>query len=75
MSSAVNLDDRVISAAKAAASVSGRSMAEQIEHWCLIGKAAEENPDLTHSFISDVRASMEMVENGDVKPWVRQTPK
>ncbi|MEM6817044.1 MAG: hypothetical protein AAF600_22070 [Bacteroidota bacterium] len=51
MSQTVNLSDEIVENAKRYGSVQSRSMAKQIEHWANIGRIAEENPDLSYSFI------------------------
>ena len=53
MAMSVRLSDEIIIVAKKFASVMDRSCAGQIEYWTKIGKMAEENPDLSYSFIKD----------------------
>jgi chaperone required for assembly of F1-ATPase len=53
----IEISDYLFADARAAGSVLGRSVAEQIEHWCRIGKVMEENPGLSYAFIKGVLAS------------------
>ena len=55
----INISDEIIKDAKRYASVYSRSVPKQIEYWSRIGKIAEENPDLTYSFIADILLSLE----------------
>ena len=55
----INISDEIIKDAKRYASVYSRSVPKQIEHWSRIGKIAEENQDLTYSFIENILLSLE----------------
>lgn len=46
-----------------------RSATEQIEHWALIGKLVEENPDLPFSFIRDLKTGLEDIKAGKVAEY------
>ena len=50
----IKLSDKLILEARRYADVFSRSVPKQIEYWSLIGKIAEENPDLSYSFIKDI---------------------
>jgi hypothetical protein len=54
MSINVKLSDNLVDQAKLYARVQHRSVPKQIEHWSLIGKIAEENPDLPFAMIRDI---------------------
>ena len=54
MSVNVKLSDSLVDQAKRYARVQHRSVPKQIEHWSLIGKIAEENPDLPFAMIRDI---------------------
>ncbi|MCL2293340.1 MAG: ParD-like family protein [Spirochaetes bacterium] len=56
---AVKLSGKIIAEANKYAAVYSRSIPKQIEHWIKIGKIAEENPDLSYSFIKDILISLE----------------
>ncbi len=50
----VKLSDKLIEDARQYGKVFHRSMPKQIEYWAIIGKIAEENPDLPYDFIKDI---------------------
>ena len=50
----VKLSDDLIEEARHHGSVLSRSIPKQIEYWSRIGKIAEENPDLSYSFIKNI---------------------
>jgi hypothetical protein len=54
MAISVKLSEDFVVQAKRYAAVQHRSLPKQIEHWSLIGKAAEENPDLPFALIRDI---------------------
>lgn len=54
MSVNVKLPESLVDQAKRYAAVQHRSVPKQIEHWTLIGRIAEENPDLPFSVIQDI---------------------
>lgn len=54
MSVNVKLSDSLVDQAKRYAQVQHRSVPKQIEYWSLIGKIAEENPDLPFAMIRDI---------------------
>ncbi|MEM0941570.1 MAG: ParD-like family protein [Bacteroidota bacterium] len=69
MSQTVNLSDEIVENAKRYGSVQSRSMAKQIEHWANIGRIAEENPDLSYSFIKDILLAQAEMNDGEVTPY------
>ncbi len=54
MSINVKLADSLVERARRYAAIHHRSVPKQIEYWSLIGKIAEENPDLPFSMIRDI---------------------
>jgi hypothetical protein len=54
MATTIKLSDELIAEARRYSGVFSRSVPKQIEYWSLIGKIAEENPDLPYSFIKDI---------------------
>ncbi|QXP85668.1 ParD-like family protein [Methylococcus sp. Mc7] len=54
MSVTVKLSERLVEQARRHAHVEHRSVPKQIEHWSMIGKTAEENPDLPFALIRDI---------------------
>lgn len=54
MSVNVKLSESLVDEAKRIGLVQHRSVPKQIEYWSMIGRAAEENPDLPFSLIRDI---------------------
>jgi hypothetical protein len=50
----VKLSETLVDQAKRHAAIQHRSVPQQIEHWSLIGKIVEENPDLPFTVIRDI---------------------
>jgi hypothetical protein len=65
----VKLSDELIKQARHYGDVYHRSTAKQIEYWSTMGKIAEENPDLTYSFITEVLLAQSEVLSGDTTPY------
>jgi len=53
----VKLPAGLVHQAQSAAEVTQRSLPQQIEHWCRIGKQVEDNPDLPLCVIRDILAA------------------
>ena len=66
----IDLSDSFIIEAKHYAAACSRSLPNQIEHWSHIGKIAEENPDLSYSFIHNLLLSMEEAKDGEISDFV-----
>lgn len=64
MSTALKISDKLVNAAKPYANAMHRSVTKQIEYWAMLGKAAEENPDLPLSIIQDILVSSEEAKAG-----------
>ncbi|UZR28099.1 TA system antitoxin ParD family protein [Methylococcus mesophilus] len=54
MSVTVKLSEHLVEQARRYAHIEHRSVPKQIEHWSMIGKIAEENPDLPFTLIRDI---------------------
>jgi hypothetical protein len=54
MSLAIRVSDKLASEAKRYSKIEHRSITGQIEHWAMIGKAVEENPDMSFLLIKDI---------------------
>lgn len=65
MATAVRISEELISEAKKYSRIDHRSLTGQVEHWARIGKCAEENPDLTYSFIKELLIGIEELERGE----------
>lgn len=59
MAKALKLSNELIEMTKPYAAAMNRSIAEQIEHWAWIGKAAEENSEFPVQFIQDTLLAVE----------------
>lgn len=69
MPSVVKLSDELINDARPYAAAMHRSVPKQIEHWARLGKAAEENPDMSISMIQDVFVSLEEAKAGSFSEY------
>ncbi len=69
MPTAINVSEQLIEQAKPAAQAMHRSVAEQIEYWARLGKAAEENPDLPIQMLQDILASIEEVKASNMNVY------
>lgn len=72
MATSVRLDDDFVEYVKTHAEAMSRSVPKQIEHWAKIGRIAEDNPDLTFSFINEILLAKAEMDNGKVKKYVRR---
>jgi len=72
MATSVRLDDVFVEDVKTHAEAMSRSVPKQIEHWAKIGRIAEDNPDLTFSFINEILLAKAEMDNGKVKKYVRR---
>jgi len=69
MAVAIKLSDKLVGDAKIHAKAEHRTPPKQIEHWAMLGKIAEENPDLPLGFIREVMLSHEEAEQGQLEPY------
>jgi len=69
MPMSVTLSDKLINEVRQHSSVYRRSIPKQIEYWVMIGKIAEENPDLPYSFIKDILLAQQEVADGELTPF------
>lgn len=69
MATTIKLPDELISEARRYGDVFSRSVPKQIEYWSRIGKIAEENPDLSYSFIKEILLAQQEVSDGQVIPY------
>ncbi|ORM61714.1 hypothetical protein PRCB_11990 [Pantoea rodasii] len=72
MATSVRLDDDFVEDVRTHAEAMSRSVPKQIEHWAKIGRIAEDNPDLTFSFINEILLAKAEMDNGKVKKYVRR---
>ena len=69
MANAVRVSDRLVREARKYSKIDKRSVTGQIEHWAIIGKCAEENPDLTYSLIKEILLGMAELDQGEVSEY------
>lgn len=69
MATTIKLPDELISEARRYGDVFSRSVPKQIEYWSRIGKIAEENPDLSYSFIKEILLAQQDVSDDRVTPY------
>ena len=65
MATAVRVSDALVNDAKKYSKIDHRSLTGQIEHWAIIGKCAEENPDLTYDLIKEILIGIEELDRGE----------
>ena len=65
MGTAIRISEKLVSEARKYSRIDHRSLTGQVEHWACIGKCAEENPDLTYSFIKELLIGIEELEQGE----------
>lgn len=66
----VTISEPLAQAAISQAKVSHRTIDSQIDHWAKIGKIAEENPDLSFTFINAALQSRNEVLTGQTEPYL-----
>ncbi|MDR1031736.1 MAG: ParD-like family protein [Holosporales bacterium] len=59
----LRISDEFINSVKESARINFRSIGKQVEYWARIGKAAEENPDLSIDFIKNCLKGLQEIEN------------
>ena len=70
MPTAVKISDELVRKAKIRSKIFKRSIAGQIEYWAKIGEMAEENQDLSFSFLQNILLGKEQIKAGDGSPYV-----
>jgi hypothetical protein len=65
MATAVRVSDDLVNDARKYSKIDHRSLTGQIEHWAIIGKCAEENPDLTYDLIKEILIGVEELDRGE----------
>ena len=65
MATAVRVSDDLVNDARKYSKIDHRSLTGQIEHWAIIGKCAEENPDLTYGLIKEILIGVEELDRGE----------
>ena len=70
MPTAVKISDELVRKAKIRSKIFKRSIAGQIEYWAKIGEMAEENQDLSFSFLQNILLGKEQIKAGEGSPYV-----
>ena len=65
MTTAVRVSEDLVKQARIYSKIDKRSVTGQIEYWAMIGKCAEENPDLTFSLIKEIFIGLTEIEQGE----------
>ena len=65
MTTAVRVSENLVKQARIHSKIDKRSVTGQIEYWAMIGKCAEENPDLTYSLIKEIFIGLTEIEQGE----------
>jgi len=68
-STTVKLSAELILEARHYGTVYSRSIPKQIEYWSKIGRIAEENPDLSYTFIKELLLAKSEVSDGELTTW------
>lgn len=66
---AIRLPESLIKQAERYADVNLRTVPKQIEYWALLGRCAEDNPDLPLDFIKECLLAKAEILAGDVCPF------
>lgn len=69
MPTAVRISDNLVKKAKSRAKTFKRSISGQIEFWAKIGEIAEDNPDLSYSFIKNILIGQEEIISEQVSEY------
>lgn len=69
MPTAVRISDDLLNEARKYSKIDHRSLAGQVEHWAIIGKCAEENPDLTYGLIKEIFVGIAELEQGEKEEY------
>ena len=65
----VHLSPDLVQAAQVSARQNQRTIADQIEFWVRLGRAAEENPDLSSQMLVDLLIGIEDINQGNIRPY------
>lgn len=62
MPTTIRISDELALKAKMTSKIEHRSIKDQIEYWAMIGKCAEENPELTYELIKEILLGMKELD-------------
>ena len=66
---AIRLPANLVKQASHYADVNLRTIPKQIEYWAMLGRCAEDNPDLPLDFIKECLLAKDEVKLGDTTPF------
>jgi hypothetical protein len=69
MTVSVNVSSELAGLAEPYAAAENRSIAQQIEYWARLGKAATDNPELPLQFLKETILAMQQAKDGQVAPY------
>lgn len=69
MSTAIRISESLVNEAKLMSKIKKRSLTGQIEYWAMIGKIAEENPDMPYLLIKEILVGVEEIKHGEVSDY------
>lgn len=69
MSKSIRLDESLIDSARTHGKASNRSAPKQIEHWVMLGRILEQNPELSYAFIVELIRARAQVNAGEVTEY------
>jgi hypothetical protein len=69
MTTAVRVSEDLVKQAKIYSKIDKRSVTGQIEYWAMIGKCAEDNPDLTYGLIKEILVGAAELDQGEVSEY------
>jgi hypothetical protein len=69
MPTAVRISDSLLNEARKYSKIDHRSLTGQIEHWAVIGKCAEQNPDLTYDLIKEILLGIEELSQNEKEEY------
>lgn len=72
MAISVRHDDEFVEIARIYAKANKRSIFKQIEHWVVIGKMVEDNPDLPYYFVKEAIIATAEANAGKATKYVRE---
>ena len=66
---AIRLPVSFVETVKQYADINLRSVPKQIEYWAMLGRCAEDNPDLPLEFIKTCLLAKEEIRQGKIEPF------
>ena len=70
MSTVVRFSDELANDARHRSKVEQRSMTAQLEYWVKIGKAGEDNPNMTFALLEEIMTSRSEIESSQGEDYV-----